>query len=153
MPRGVPRNGRRRMGRPAGPIGGSVVGSLTVAMNELVAQRAALDAQIASLQGMISTMGGVAPAGPRAAAAAAAPVAAAGRGRRGRPPRSGSLKEFILKVLTAAGDVMAVKDIAEGVVKAGYKSKNQTLAKSVGIALRELSAQVQKVGRGRFRLK
>lgn len=150
MPRGVPRSGRRRMGRPAGPIGGSVVGSLTVAMNELVAQRAALDAQIASLQDMITTMGGAAAAVPHAAAA---PIAAGGRGRRGRPPRSGSLKEYILKVLSAAGDVMAVKDIADGVVKAGYKTKNQTLAKSVGIALRELSAQVQKVGRGRFRLK
>jgi len=45
---------------------------------------------------------------------------------------------------------MAVKDITKGVVRSGYKTKNKTLAKSVGIALTEMPT-VEKVGRGQFR--
>ena len=38
------------------------------------------------------------------------------------------------------------------VTRAGYKSKNKTLAKSIGIALSVMST-VEKVGRGQFKLK
>ena len=66
-------------------------------------------------------------------------------------PRPGSLKSVITTVLTGKG-IMAVKDITAGVLKAGYKTRNKTLAKSVGIALAEMK-NVAKIGRGRFRLK
>ncbi len=45
---------------------------------------------------------------------------------------------------------MTVKDVTTAVRKAGYKSKNKTLDKSVGVALSEMPG-VKKVGRGTFR--
>jgi hypothetical protein len=66
--------------------------------------------------------------------------------------RPGSLKDFIVRVLSAASGPMSVKDIAAGVLEAGYKSKNRTLAKSVGIALAQMP-EVARVRRGVFRLK
>ena len=47
---------------------------------------------------------------------------------------------------------MQVKDIASAVVRAGYKTRNQTLAKSVGLALASMP-EVEKVGRGAYQLR
>lgn len=143
---------KRPVGRPRGstsartsaPATSGVAQDINAAIGKLMAQRNSIDSQIALLQRTLSELGAAAtvksvgrPAGP-------------GRGRRG--PRAGSLKEYIENVLSAAGGEMAVKDIAEGVVANGYKSKNKTLAKSVGIALTQM-ANVQKVGRGTFKLR
>ncbi len=154
MPRGVRRG---PAGRPVGS-GGDLQGALsglTAYRDQLERQRLNLAAEIAALDSALSAIGG-GPAlrgrrpGRPPGRPAARPLPAP---RRGRPPRKGSLKEFILKVLSAApGREMAVKDIATGVVRAGYKSSNKTLAKSVGIALTEIPG-VLKVGRGRFRLR
>jgi hypothetical protein len=135
--------------RSAG-ISGAVLGLKTY-LGELSLQRADLDAQIQAVTRALEAMGGH-------------PVAARIPGRPGRPPgrppgrrpggkalRPGSLKAFIADVLSSGG-IMAVKDITSGVLKAGYKTQNKTLAKSVGIALTEMRG-VAKVGRGRFRLK
>lgn len=46
---------------------------------------------------------------------------------------------------------MAVKDVTEGVMKSGFKTKNKTLAKSVGIALTQMP-MISKLGRGMFEL-
>lgn len=152
----MPRRKRRKAGakksfgymktRSAG-ISGAVLG-LKAYLGELSAQRADIDAQMQAVARALEAMGGhvALPRGP-------------GRppGRRpGRPPggkglRPGSLKAYIADVLRGGG-IMAVKDITDGVVKAGYKTKNKTLAKSVGIALTEIRG-VTKVGRGRFRMK
>jgi hypothetical protein len=45
-----------------------------------------------------------------------------------------------------------VKDVTAAVRAAGYRSKNKTLDKSVGVALREMR-QVVKVARGQYRLR
>lgn len=149
MPR-MARKGARR-GRPRSNAGlnfGDVLGNLQAAERALVAQRSDIDSKLVAIQQAIRAMGGAAavgsPAGTRA------PRIAAGPGRRG--PRAGSLKEYILKVLSAAGGPMAVKDITSGVLKAGFKTRNKTLAKSVGIALTDTPGVV-KIGRGRFRLR
>jgi len=122
-----------------------VVRSLQGYHARLVDRRAQLDDQISAVESALRAMGAV---------AAVRYAAGGGRGP-GRPaggaPRPGSLKDYILRVLSGRG-VMAVKDIAEAVVQAGYESKNKTLAKSVGIALRQLK-EVRKVGRGRFQLR
>jgi len=112
----------------------------------LTAQRDDLDRRIAALDNALSAMG-----------AAVRPVAGArvavGRGRGGRGGRrAGSLKDYIARVLSAGSGAMAVKDIAAAVVKAGYKSSNKTLAKSVGSALAHMP-DVLKVGRGLFKMK
>jgi len=127
-----------------------VVANLVSARSVLLAQRDAIEKQIALINQAL------------AAASAALPR------RRGRPLklapiggpaaapagayRAGSLKDFIVRVLSAGSGPMSVKDIATGVLEAGYKSKNRTLAKSVGIALAQM-AEVARVRRGVFRLK
>jgi hypothetical protein len=88
---------------------------------------------------------GVAPPATTKVAAGRRPRA----GRRGA--RQGSLKDFIGRVLSGHG-VMSVKEITAGVRKAGYKTRNKTLSKSVGIALAQMPG-VEKVDRGQFRLK
>jgi len=132
--------------RRGGPLGGmsQALSGLTSAHAELVAQRNQLDAQIQVVAQALKVIGGGRPA--------AAGVRRGGRRpRAGRGPRPGSLKSYVLDVL-GGGGVMAVKDITAGVIQAGYKTRNKTLAKSVGIALTELPG-VKKVGRGKFRLK
>jgi len=151
MPRGrLARRGiRRRRGRRGGlgAVGGllaSVDRSLMDARQQLVAHRDLIERKIAAIDAVVSGA-----AAPRAAVAAGA-MGRRGR-RRGAEPRAGSLKDYILRVLSGGG-VMAVKDITSSVLQAGYKSRNKTLSKSVGIALTQLSG-VTKVGRGKFRLR
>lgn len=137
----------------------AALANLTAARSSLIGQRENLDRQIAAIDQALVAFGGHAPA---VSVAAAAPTARAGGRRRGggrrgggrggrgrRGVRPGSLKDYIHRVL-AGGGVMAVKDIATGVVKAGFKSKNKTLAKSVGIALARMPG-VKRMGRGKFR--
>src|SRR4030042_1389274 len=100
----------------------------------LQAQRADLDTQIQSVEQALHVMG-AAPAKARPAAAPA--VRPGARRAAGRGPRPGSLKEYIMNTLRGGG-TLAVKDITAGVLAAGYKSQNKTLAKSVGIALTEI---------------
>jgi hypothetical protein len=148
--RGPTRRRTARMRRPAGMSG--AVKSLRAYRAELVAHRAGLDEQIAAVEQALAAMGGLLMAGrPRR------PVvgrrAFAGRRRRAgrRAARPGSLKSYIADVMRGK-DVIAVKDVTAAVLDAGYKTRNKTLAKSVGIALTEMK-QVRKVGRGRFRMK
>ncbi len=58
---------------------------------------------------------------------------------------------MIGNVLSGAGE-MQVRDITARVLRAGYKSRNKTLDKSVGIALAHMPT-VRKIGRGVFRLR
>jgi len=104
-------------------------------LDRLRAERARIDDQISALQGALSTLG--------------MPSGGPGGGRRAR---SGSLKEFISRVLSKNGGAMAVKDVTAGVMAEGYQTRNQTLSKSVGIALTQMPG-VAKVGRGLFKLK
>jgi hypothetical protein len=109
---------------------------------DLLAQRAQVTTEIDAIEKALAVMGGTRPASARRA----------GRGRRGGATRPGSLKSHIERVLRARGATMAVKDVTAGVLKAGFKTKNKTLAKSVGIALGQMPS-VRRVARGRFRLK
>lgn len=137
MPRG-----RRRSGAVA--LAG-VVTSLQAAHRTLVAERESLNNRINALEAALRAM----------SATPAVSVARGGRGRRaggaGRAFRRGSLKEYIHRVLSSSNSAMAVKDVTAGVTRAGFKSKNKTLAKSVGIALTQMPT-VSKVGRGLFKI-
>ena len=145
-------NGRRRGRRAARMVGhygagmGQALSSLKGYVAELMTQRSQLDAQIQAVEQALRVMGAPAPH------AVAAPAPRGPRkGGRGRGPRAGSLKELVLKAMTGGG-VMSVAAITDGVRAAGYKTKNKTLAKSVGIALTQLPG-ARKVSRGKFRLK
>lgn len=73
-----------------------------------------------------------------------------GAGRRGRQPgRPGSLKQMIIQVLRQRSQPHTPQEIADGVVKAGYKTSSNNLTKSVSNTLPQLS-EVKKVGRGLY---
>jgi uncharacterized C2H2 Zn-finger protein len=110
--------------------------------NDLLAQRAQVISKIDAIDKALAAMGGT----------ARVPARKPARGRRGRTMRPGSLKSYIQRVLQGHGGAMAVKDVTAGVLSAGFRTKNKTLAKSVGIALGQMPT-VRKVSRGMFRLK
>lgn len=134
----------------------TVLGALHSYHRTLVDQFNAVKAELEAVENTITQLGD-APAmaaarrGPgRPPGSKAASGGGKGRGRHG--PRAGSLKEYVVRALNGKG-VMAVKDITSAVMSLGYKTKNKTLAKSVGIALTELKDRVQRVGRGQFKLR
>jgi len=124
-----------------GSLGGAISG-LQAYHKRLVGERALIDEKICAIESALGAMG---------SAAAQPGSGRPGRAAAGRGARAGSLKAYVGRVLAGRG-VMAVKDITEGVRKAGYKTRNKTLSKSVGIALTQMK-DVRKVGRGRFKLK
>lgn len=144
---------RRRfghVGRGAGLAMSGAVKSLQDYRAQLAAQCNEWAAQIQAVDGALQVMGVAVPARSVGRKPVGRPAGRRGPrngGRRG--PRAGSLKEYILKVISG-GRTMSVKEITAGVLAAGYPTKNQTLAKSVGIALTELPG-VKKIARGKFR--
>lgn len=141
----------RKVGRPSGRNGAGVLDGLVTARDALVEQRTQVDQQIASLDQIIAGFGGIGSTSAPASGTKRGPGRPRGsKGASGHRP--GSLKDVILKVMSRNGKPMAVKDIADRVVKSGYKSKNKTLSKSVGIALLDMKA-VKKISRGTYALK
>lgn len=147
------------MSRPKGSSVSGERGNLLVALNRyhrsLVDQLGSIQAEVTAVENAIRQMGATPVVRSSRSATSFAPIAngktkGKGRGRHG--PRAGSLKEYIVRALTGKG-VMAVKDITSSVLALGYKTKNKTLAKSVGIALAELRNRVERVGRGKFKLR
>lgn len=145
---------KRAVGAKRGPRStagvAQAVSGLQAYRKELLAQRVEFDAKLSAVDKALSAMG----TSTRQSAAKSVrrvgrpPAVRTGRGRGLRP---GSLKSYIAKVMSG-GAVMPVRNIATGVLKSGYKTKNKTLAKSVGIALTEMPG-VKKVARGSFRMK
>lgn len=143
---------KRRRGRVAGQGQVAPLGSMLSELNELHArlqrQRSSLDDQIAAVGNAIRALSGSRPASrsPAAMPASARPA--------GQPSgyRRGSIKEHILRFLASAGGPMGVQEVTRGVLRSGYKSRNKTLAKSVGIALGGMK-EVRRVGRGRYQLR
>ncbi len=113
--------------------------------NDLLDQRTQIISQIDAIDKALTLMG--APTRTAGRKPGRKPV----RGRRGGTTRAGSLKSYIDKVLRGRTGAMAVKDVSASVLRAGFKSKNKTLAKSVGIALGQMP-NVHKVSRGLFRM-
>ncbi|MCG3125873.1 MAG: hypothetical protein CHACPFDD_00700 [Phycisphaerae bacterium] len=138
------------MPRKSTSNGQNVIKSLHAYRSRLMDERSAIDGKLAALDALLG--GSPAPRRVGRAAAAAVATRSAPAARGGRGPRKGSLKEYIGNVLARAGGVMSVRDITSGVLSMGFRTKNKTLAKSVGIALTEMRG-VRKVGRGKFRLK
>jgi hypothetical protein len=112
-------------------------------LGDLVAQRDALDKQIAELQGM--------------AGQAAAPKVGKKPGRKpGRKPkavRAGSkpLAEYVKEALAAAPKGMGIKDIEAAVFAAKYPTRAKTLYTQVVKVLAKIGAK--KVGRGVYSLR
>jgi hypothetical protein len=124
-----------------------VINNLRTILGDLSGQRDTIDAQINAIENTLSTLGAVSGRrGPRGPAG----TKAGGR-RGGRGHREGSLKDYIVRVLSGGG-IMRVNEVASGVLAAGFKTRNKTLAKSVGVALSTMP-NVAKRGRGKYKLK
>ncbi|MEW6249863.1 MAG: hypothetical protein AB1716_04395, partial [Planctomycetota bacterium] len=132
------RRGRPPRAAALGPVGFDA----RAWRDQLIAQQGRIDAQLAAVSRLLQTLG--APASGRAPAGRPG-----GPGRRGR---AGSLKTFIERALRSAGKPMRVVEITAAVQRAGYPTRNKTLAKSVGNALTDMPG-VEKVDRGVFRAK
>lgn len=138
----MPRGRRRAFAGAAA----DTIQHLQAVRDSLLAERQRVSEQLATIEDMLAGSGAGRLAAPRAAVG---PRAAGGRGGGRRGVRAGSLKDYIYKVL-ADGRVMAVKDITSAVMKAGYKTRNKTLGKSVGNALATMP-RIKRVTRGKFR--
>jgi hypothetical protein len=111
----------------------------------LAAQQTQLASQVEALDQLLATLGGTVPK-PRGQRALKGRRTGGGR-ERARP---GSLRSFVAQVLRAARKPLRRTEIAAAVLKAGYKTRNKTLGKSVGVMLRNM-AGVKKMGRGVYR--
>lgn len=141
MPR--PRSSTRAAGDTS-----AAVSSLQVALSSLRQQRSQLEERISAVEAALRAFDAPVSGGARRGRPPGSGKAA---GREGRGYRTGSLKAYIHRVLDGGGQ-MRVTDVTNAVLKSGFKTKNKTLAKSVGIALTQMPT-VQKVGRGVFKLK
>jgi hypothetical protein len=114
------------------------------ALPELIAQRDALNCQIAELEGL----------------GALKPPAAQLRRKRGRKPgrkanraaRPGSLRSALAEALAGKGK-MSVAELVAAVKAAGYKSKSKNLPTIVGMTLSQGKKQFRRVRRGVYALK
>lgn len=124
-------------------VAARLVGDMQSYLGDLQRQREALDAEVSAISGALAALGN-----PKAARSPDAP-------RRGRPPgsggRPGSLKSFIVRVLSQRSRPMSPRDIAAAVAKTGYKSKAKDLTKAVSNSLPELK-NIKKVGFGMYQL-
>ena len=142
---------RRRMRRAAGSavrLGApaNAIAPLRNYLSSLEAERSRIDQQIATLRNALGALGSSVPAGRSAGGGGG------GKRRESGGVRTGTLKDYILRVLRGKRQPMRVVDISSAVLKAGFKTKNKTLAKSVGLALTEMP-ETTKLGRGLFGLK
>jgi len=128
-------------GRPAARAAGALR-EIRAYRQTLVARRAELDSRVNAIDQALAALGAAARSAPRRAA----------RAPRSSGPRRGSLKHFIERVLSASKGPIAVRDTTTAVLRAGFKTKNKTLAKSIGTALSQMP-NVVKVSRGLFRLR
>lgn len=154
----MPSSSSKKVGGASMSVNGAnPVENLQALLRHLLSERDAIGAKIAALESAIGAFGAApatvrrGPGRPPGRPATSAPTARV-KATPGRRAEGQALKDFIVRVLQKGGGVMSVKDITNGVLDEGYPTRNQTLAKSVGIALTQLP-NVSKRGRGKFALK
>jgi len=136
--------------------------------DELAAQQSQIQQQVDALDRLLAACGSGSAGSARGGMRAGRP--AGRKGRRGavaqaprmapsartrsadEDARRGSLRWHIARVVRAAGRPLRVAEVTSAVLRGGYRSRNQTLAKSVGITLAGMPS-VEKVGHGTYRAK
>jgi len=136
-------------GRPLAAAGGcaGLLDDVRSARDQLASRQTQLAAQVAALDELLESLGGSAakPAHRRS------PTVQRTR-RSSYGARDGSLKSYIDRVLRQARKPMRVVEITSAVRKAGFKTTNKTLAKTIGNTLPQMPT-VKKVERGVFKAK
>lgn len=123
---------------------------------ELASRCQAIQTEMNVISQCLATMGGRSSApvvrarttkmAPRAGSTNTAP-----RGPRGV---GNSLKDFITKVLTDAGEAMRLSEISEGIMLAGYRTSSKNLPNQVSTALADMARRkrLRKLSRGLYSL-
>lgn len=128
---------------------------------ELASQRIALDAQLDALARAIDAFGPaktVAPARKRKYAKKGRPVAARPRRKakaKAKPSaaagRPGSLKDYIVRVLSQTSKPLSPREMGTAAIKAGFKTKSKDLTKAVSNTLPKMKG-VKKIGFGKYQI-
>lgn len=118
-------------------------------LSNLAAQRLSLDAEIDAMASAMKLLGDKSPSGGSRKTPGPAPR------KKGRPVgsggRRGSLKKFIVRVLSQHTKPLSPQDIGTRVVKAGFKTKAKNLTKAISNTLPTID-NVKKVGFGQYQL-
>jgi hypothetical protein len=122
-----------------------VLGVLSACRDELAAQRTTIDSQVAAFDQAIAVLGG-----PVVKTTAAPRIWR--RSRRRQAARPGTLPAYIRQVMHAHRGPMTIKEVTAAVRKAGCKSRNKDLPKTVGKYLAAMPNAVN-VDRGVYRMK
>lgn len=162
----------RRLGRPPmtgriagggdGDAGSRVLSEMAAYRDALIMQRSNIDRRLEGLESAMNALGPPSVPGfrrtrtgrrrgrPPGIGRKGAVAQFSGGGQRGRRPgRPGSLKQMIIQVLRQKGSAHTPTEIADSVVKAGYRTSSENLVKSVSNTL-PLLPEVRKVGRGLY---
>ena len=161
MPRGRPRGGVGRRGRPTAL---STISTMDLhselerrqsMLQELIRRRDELDAEVQALGGMATAGGGGGagrrgPGRPRSSAKFVRRSLGrpAGSGAGSRPRNAGSLVESLRRVLN--GKTLSVTNVAEAVKQAGYKTTSSNFRVIVNQALLANPKVFRKVARGEY---
>jgi hypothetical protein len=140
---------RRAPGRPAKATIGRqtndgrlrLLQQLQAVRADIAAQAAALNTQLMGLDDVLALLGGPARMS-----------VAPGKHDGHRTSAPGTLREHIARVLHAHRRPLHVKEITAAVVRAGYKSRDKELTKSIGKYLVSMPGVI-KVGRGTYLMK
>ena len=150
--------GKRRGPKPGGSKAGAsdtamrLVGQMHAYQESLAAQCGAIQVEMDAIGAALAAMGSAGSA-RTATRAPAKDLKRQPPGRRGPRPAGGSLKDYIVQVITAAGRDISVKEITSGVTQSGYQTSSKNLGNQVSMALIQLakSRKAKKVGRGLYR--
>ena len=134
--------GKRRSSQAVSSDGcAHLVATLEAYCQELKAQSLAIEAQMRAATQAIEALSGFRRVN-----------SASQKGPALHAERPSSLKQYIVRVLSEAGQPLGPRDIGLNVRRAGYRTKAKDLTKAVGNALPELK-NIKKVGYGQYGLR
>ncbi len=122
---------------------------------DLLLQRTSLDGQIDAVARAMEAMGSTTPArAPRKAKSAGRKFTgrgrAAARPKSGKGPRTGSLRDYITRVLRQNKKGLSPREIGTRVIKAGFKTKAKDITKAVSNTIPKVKS-VKRIGFGVYR--
>lgn len=135
-----------------------VLGEMQAYHDNLLAQRVGIDGEIGAIADAMRSLGG------RSMTTTKSVVRAPGKRGPGRPAgstnakkskggsfRTGTLKDYIVRVLSQHTKPMSPNDIGVRILKGGFKTKAKDLTKAVSNTLPQLK-QVKRIGFGKYSL-
>ncbi len=159
---GRPRGSANKRTVPSASGGGSAFGleagrflnDMQAYYDMLTAQRSSLDAEIDSIAAAMSALGTGTrrqPGRPAGAVKTKARVTSVKRGKGAGGTRPGSLKDYIVRVLSQHTKPLSPNDLGSKVIRAGFKTKAKDLTKAISNTLPTMT-NIKRVGFGKYQL-